>query len=751
MSFTKGLQFKKFDLHVHTSASTDFNGEGDPVKVVAVALEKGLAAIAITDHQTAHSVDKIKAAAAGKPLVVFPGVELLVHGGESGVHVLLLFDVDKTTEHVHQFLNRIKVYQKDGKPDVAVEMTVGQICDELAVYDSSALVILAHCHSSKGVTGEIKGEVRTQIFQKFRRNLVGAEANESDFTSTSKKSTHKRVIDIFDGTDANYHNRRLGVYQSSDAHSLAEIGGSHTFFKVDDVITIEDIRQSLLDRDTRIRQPFEYKEDVYPRIESLKIVGGFLGDQTLAFHEGLNSILGAKGSGKSLAIEALRFGLNQQPTLPGIREDHGSKLEKCLKTHGIVEVQILDESGKRYLVSRVFNPALSNPITITDVSDNSVKDFQIAETFPVLFLSQNEIIRIAEDQTGGSLRAFIDRFFDFYRFQNEIERLNRELSGIDDQLIEALKAHLVVSDSQRKVATAKEELDKLGRQITNAVFANYAEQEQIGRALKSHLDFVDSIVDSVTTSEKNYADLSAPRTGDVRVDNDPAVKRATDITTKAIQEIAAEFKRVIDSTKKNRILLQQEYDDWETAFRAIKAEYDRVVKETGGTQVALDQRRQRLLKELSNLERDLARNSARAQQLRSITEKRNEVLDVLDRAYKAYFEERQKRCQFFSDNSHGALAVTIREREDSSEFKTQLLSFKRGSWLRDEEVEKIATDITPPRIHRGSSPVRAFWAQQQVCPRGTRSSCGHQRRSIREARGSSPFRIPIQRRPRVDV
>lgn len=91
----------------------------------------------------------------------------MVHGSESGVHILLLFDVDKTTEHVHQFLNRIKVYQKDGKPDVAVEMTVGQICDELANYDPSALVILAHCHSSKGVTGEIKAKSAPRFFRSF--------------------------------------------------------------------------------------------------------------------------------------------------------------------------------------------------------------------------------------------------------------------------------------------------------------------------------------------------------------------------------------------------------------------------------------------------------------------------------------------------------------------------------------------------------------------------------------------------------
>ena len=544
----------------------------------------------------------------------------------------------------------------------------------------------------------MKGEVRTQIFQKFRRNLVGAEASESDFLNHDKKKAHKRVVDIFDGTDANYGNRKLGVYQSSDSHTLADIGITPTFFKVDDVITIEDIRQSLVDRDTRIRQSFEYKEVSYPRIESLRITSGFLVDQILDFHEGLNSILGAKGSGKSLAIEDLRFGLNQEPVLKEIKEDHFSKLEKCLKVHGSIMVNILDESGRRYSVVRTFNPTSGSPIKITDLSDNTSKDFQVSEVFPVLFLSQNEIIRIAEDSTGASLRAFIDRFFDFYRFQNEIERLTRQLSEVDDQLIDSLKAHLVVTDSQRKVSTAKEELEKLGRQITNAVFTKYAEQEQIGRAIQSQVDFIDSLVESLLLSERGYTDLAAPTTGEAKIDDDPAVKRASDVTVRAITELKAHFKETIAVLQRERVILQQEHDDWQAGFQSIRNEYDRVVKETGGTQVVLDQRRQRLLKELSNLERELARNTARGQQLRSVTERRNDVLDALDGAYKAYFEERQNRCKFFTDNSHGALTVTIQERQDRSEFKQQLLAFKRGTWLRDEDVERIASGILPREL-----------------------------------------------------
>ena len=249
----------------------------------------------------------------------------MVAGGEFGVHINLVFDVDKDANHITQFLNTLKVYvSKEGKPTVAAETTVGKVADELWAYDSSAIIILAHCHSSKGVTGDIKGETRTQIFQSYRRNILGAEASEANFTNADFKAKHKRVIDIFDGTDKDYNFRKLGIFQASDAHSLDDIGTKPTWFKVDDPITIEDIRQCLIDRDTRIRQTFEFTPTLYPRIESLVVSSGFLKDQKFEFHEGLNSLLGAKGSGKSLAIEALRFCLNQSPSMSPIKDDHWS-------------------------------------------------------------------------------------------------------------------------------------------------------------------------------------------------------------------------------------------------------------------------------------------------------------------------------------------------------------------------------------------------------------------------------------------
>jgi len=695
MTFTHGLQFKKVDLHVHTPASDDFNDKTATAKeIVDAALAKGLAGIAITDHQTGAFIDLVKKEAKDKNLIVFPGVELKVHGGESGVHILVLFDVDKSGDYVKAFLNTLKVYEHNGKPDVIANCTAIDVARELQEFDRSGVMVLAHCHSTQGVLGDMRGQQRSEIFKPEWRCLMGAEARETDFTDSEKIRRHTRVVDLFDGGYDGYHYKKLGVYQSSDAHSLAEIGTQFTYFKVDDVITIDDIRQSLCDRDTRIRHSFEFKELIYPQISRLEVRSGFLNDQDFEFHEGLNSLLGAKGSGKSLVIEFLRFALDQEPMNPDILSDHRSKLEKCLKLHGQVEVLFIDDSGKGYLIKRTYRPSDSNPIEVTDVADGTKKDFAVSHIFPVLFLSQNEIIKIAEDKTGASQREFIDKFFDFRSYQFEVARLNKELAEVDSRFAEVIKAHLARVELQKTLVTYKEEIEKLGRRIENTVFAKYSSKEQIGQLIRTELDFVDSLKDTLATTHQEYSDISIPALAD-QTNADPAVKRAAQITSDILKEIVRALDELKSMLNKKRVGIQEEYDQWKSNFAAVKEEFESVVKQAGGTQVALDEKRKTLINESSKMQKELTRYEGRAQQAKTVAEKRKQILDQLDDAYKAYSEARGKRCDYFTAHSFGKLEVTIKENEDKTSFKNNLLRLKRGSWLREEDIETISGKISP--------------------------------------------------------
>ena len=83
------------DLHVHTTAS---DGQLSPADVVQKALEIGLAAVAITDHDTTEGVTEALEAARGTGLDVVPGVEISTDISRSEAHILGYFVAHRDRE-----------------------------------------------------------------------------------------------------------------------------------------------------------------------------------------------------------------------------------------------------------------------------------------------------------------------------------------------------------------------------------------------------------------------------------------------------------------------------------------------------------------------------------------------------------------------------------------------------------------------------------------------------------------------------
>lgn len=73
------------DLHMHSTAS---DGARHPADVVEAAAQAGLAAIALTDHDTLAGVDEARAAGERLGVRVIPGVELSAVEGKEELHLL---------------------------------------------------------------------------------------------------------------------------------------------------------------------------------------------------------------------------------------------------------------------------------------------------------------------------------------------------------------------------------------------------------------------------------------------------------------------------------------------------------------------------------------------------------------------------------------------------------------------------------------------------------------------------------------
>ncbi len=76
------------DLHCHTRAS---DGEKFPEELVAEAVEKDLAAIAVTDHDSTGGITRAQAAAEGTGLEIVPGIEMSTFVQGLEVHLLGYF------------------------------------------------------------------------------------------------------------------------------------------------------------------------------------------------------------------------------------------------------------------------------------------------------------------------------------------------------------------------------------------------------------------------------------------------------------------------------------------------------------------------------------------------------------------------------------------------------------------------------------------------------------------------------------
>lgn len=81
-------QAKYADLHVHTFYS---DSTFSPEEVVSCAKERGLAAIAICDHDTVDGIDPCMAIGLEKGVEIIPGIEMSVEKMDAEIHVLGYF------------------------------------------------------------------------------------------------------------------------------------------------------------------------------------------------------------------------------------------------------------------------------------------------------------------------------------------------------------------------------------------------------------------------------------------------------------------------------------------------------------------------------------------------------------------------------------------------------------------------------------------------------------------------------------
>lgn len=232
-------QWCSIDLHLHTSASSDYQQpEVSPIDILRRAEARGLDIIAFTDHNTVAGYRKMKEelqqlelleklnrllpeeqARLGEyrrlldRILVLPGFEFTA---TFGFHILGIFPPEKQVREIEHLLLDLKI-PSDQVDDGSA--TVGASTDVLTAYrminTAGGLVIAAHANSSNGVA--MRGFAfggQTKIAYTQDTHLHALEV--TDLENKGPRSTAA----FFTGTKPEYP-RRMHCIQGSDAHRLA--------------------------------------------------------------------------------------------------------------------------------------------------------------------------------------------------------------------------------------------------------------------------------------------------------------------------------------------------------------------------------------------------------------------------------------------------------------------------------------------------------------------------------------------------
>ena len=213
----------------------------------------------------------------------------------------------------------------------------------------------------------------------------------------------------------------------------------------------------------------------YHQIKSLEITGGFLDGLKIDFEDGLNCIIGGRGTGKTTIIEFIRFALDKMPDeiFDAGRYESIKKLIENNLGNGTVRLVVKTRDGQILNFER---QASSNAPTITD-AEGTLLEFETHTSilFNAEIYSQDEIEEIAANPFFQL--ELIDKF-ESQKIAEVDSKIRIAKSELKQNAANIAKLKNSISICKEKTATLPEVFQKLKSvQLSNAANTLPLQQE----------------------------------------------------------------------------------------------------------------------------------------------------------------------------------------------------------------------------------------------------------------------------------
>lgn len=441
MTNRHGATWMRADFHLHTieergpsrkNYRLEFRGRENEFSQAFVDKldQEKIQVAAITNHNS-FSLDEYKSIASKgrkKDILILPGVELGVQGGNSTIHTLVVFDPKNLTadnDFISRFLNGVF---PGGRPveGSATNCNLPDCITRLEELGQSYFIIFAHVESDNGFLSDLTKTALKPIFESigrdtWERRILGFQGVKSGQKWIEQKLPEGMPIPAF-------------VEGSDPECSIEQVGRKDQgmcFLKVSE-LSFHSVRFALRDHVLRVSL-HKPTAPLGPRIHTIWISGGKRGIASYYLSDNLNTLIGSRGSGKSLMIEALRWCLN----LPLGKGDTNYKLDLIhafLDRGATVKVQGVTAEGKAFEVSRSYTAKKEQPEPQITVNGDSL-NIGVEVILPgVLYFGQKDLGERDKESTDSIFEQLLPKEPENLR-EDEKQALSEFETAIDIYLI----------------------------------------------------------------------------------------------------------------------------------------------------------------------------------------------------------------------------------------------------------------------------------------------------------------------------
>lgn len=721
----KGVHYYRSDFQVHTPrdlqwAGSDCVTEVDRIayasRLVEACRQKGLDAIAITDHHDMAFIPYVKKAAlaetdaTGAPLrpdqrlIVFPGVELTL---AVPCQAILILDADFEDNRFGAVLTALAI---NAAPDSDAKTAQTERLEN--VQSLKALKEKLDEHSwmrdryiiYPNVSGEGKFSLlRSGMMAKYKEMpFVGG------YVDGAVSALKGGPVSILAGCDKAWGNKRIACIQTSDnrREDHADLG-KHTSWIKWAKPTAEALRQACLAQESRI----SHDEPRLPAvvISSISVSNSqFLGPIELSFNPQYNALIGGRGTGKSTILEYLRWALCDQPPTtddpdaPNYQLRRSRLIDNTLKPLAASVDVTFTVNDVVHLIRRESRDG-SLLIKVGNDEMRQCNEGEVRALLPVQAYSQKQLSDVSV--RTEELTRFISA-----PIRTELAQINRRISEKTERIRRTYanrRRHqaLTAEISQRalEARSLQEQADAIRNSLAGLSDEDRAILDQ-GKPYDAAEDIVEGWVSDVQSVSHGLTTLSAEITASLERAGSPPKEPDGALLEEVYRDYSAimsQAKQAIDALSAHMKGPDEGQGDddagtpwatWRNKLKAFRTAYDAALKRSSAHRERLDQ--------LQSLE-------ARVTTYSKETARLNEELKLLTMADSIYVAERQDwnelkeerdalfdaQCKKLTENANGAIRAHVKRFADVSEFIEQFRESLSGSSVRRERIEAIGEAI----------------------------------------------------------